>query len=50
MKSIITLNTSTSYPECDRMFISDFLHLDDAIATHVKNKHEAMDNVLSGLN
>ena len=49
IKSIITLNTSTSYSDCDLMFISDFLYLDEMVAKHTKEKYETIDNILKGL-
>lgn len=49
IKSVITLNTSTSYTECDRMFISDFLFLDEMISKHAAQKHDAIDSILKNL-
>lgn len=49
IKSIITLNTSTTYTECNRMFISDFLYLDEMVSKHAKEKHESIDSILKNL-
>ena len=49
IKSIITLNTSTSYTECDRMFIADFLYLDEMVSKQAAQKHDTIDSILKSL-
>lgn len=45
-KCNISIHTSNSFTDCDKMFIPDFLELDEQLAKHLEEKQEEKDNLL----
>jgi hypothetical protein len=49
IKALISIHTSNSYLECDRMFVPDFLYLDDIVHKEAKQKLETAQSLLNTL-
>ena len=43
LKIVISMNSSTSFTECDRLFIRDFLLYDKMITEKIKSENDAID-------
>jgi hypothetical protein len=43
----ISMNSSTSFMECDRLFLRDFFRLDKRVAEHIKSKDSVVASILS---
>lgn len=45
LKIVISMNSSTSFTECDRLFIRDFLLYDKMITDKIKAENDAVDAI-----
>lgn len=45
VKITISMNSSTSFTECDRLFINEFLRYDKMIADKIKAENDAFDAI-----
>jgi hypothetical protein len=45
LKIVISMNSSTSFTECDRLFIRDFLLYDKMITDKIKAENDAMEAI-----
>lgn len=43
----ISMNSSTSFMECDRLFLRDFFLFDKRVAEHIKSKDSVVASILS---
>lgn len=43
LKIVISMNSSTSFTECDRLFLRDFLLYDKIITEKIKAENDALD-------
>lgn len=43
----ISMNSSTSFMECDRLFLRDFFRFDKRVAEHIKSKDSVVASILS---
>lgn len=45
----ISIHTSNSFTDCEKMFIPDFLELDEQLAKYLEEKQEEEGNLLENL-
>lgn len=43
----ISMNSSTSFMECDRLFLRDFFRFDKRVSEHIKSKDSVVASILS---
>lgn len=49
LKILISMNSSTSFNECDRLFVSQFLKFDSMIAQKIKRNQESISQLYGTL-
>lgn len=45
LKILISMNSSTSFIECDRLFMTEFLGFDRAIADKIRSENESYEAI-----